>query len=707
MNSTPDSSSPLFLALMRLAALQRESVDALALQQAAHEAQAAPDARQALARLAGALRVRAPRWRASPDEASLPALIAAPDGQWGLLRARDAAGQWVSEWFDAATQKWYERASPALPGERYATLRLTPAYSAAQSAVLRLVMAEVLSHRGLLLEAAVGGLVLAAISVLVSFYSMQVYDRVIPTAAYQTLLVLTLGVAVAVLIEYVGKRLRSGLYERVIDAVDQRLARVVYLRFLSVRLDQLPPGVGSLASQLRGYESVRAFLTTLLSQTVVDVPFALLFLGVIALISPWLALIPLVFLVLSLSMALWHAGRIRQLMMRGTAASNLRIGLLVETVEGAEIIKSGQGGWRMLGRWLGATDEARDIDLQMRHLNELAQYRAAAMQQLAYAGIVAGGAWLASQAVITMGAVIACSILSGRILTPITQLGAQISGWANVRASLQGLDQIWRLHDDHHGQEPVCVDTIRGDYRFEQVRMSLRGRVVLDVPRLSVRAGEKVGVIGPVGAGKTTLLRLFSGMYRASEGRILLDDVDIGHLSKPLLAEHVGYLPQEGRLLSGTLRDNLILGLLDPGDEAILAAAVATGLFPAVIAPHPRGLQQEISEGGAGLSGGQRQLVNLTRVFLRKPRVWLLDEPTASLDRDTERGVIAALQRALRPDDTLILISHKPELLRLVDRLVMVAHHQIVASGPRDAVIEKLQAEARKAAPAVPQAMTT
>ncbi|MDQ8033386.1 MAG: ATP-binding cassette domain-containing protein [Bordetella sp.] len=506
---------------------------------------------------------------------------------------------------------------------------------------------------------------------------------------------LTLGVAVAVLIEYIGKRLRSGLYERVIDAVDQRLARVVYLRFLAVRLDQLPPGVGSLAGQLRGYESVRSFLTNLLSQAVVDVPFALLFLVVIAFISPWLALIPLVFLVLSLGFAVWHAGLIRTLSQRGTAASNLRIGLLVESVEGAEIIKSGQGGWRMLGRWLAATDEARDVDLQMRHINELGQYRAAAMQQLAYVAIVAMGAWLASQATITLGAVIASSILSGRILGPVTQLGMQVTAWANVKSALQGLDQIWRLHDDHHGEEPVCLDRIEGAYRFEQVRMTLRGRTVLEVPRLVVRPGERIGIIGPVGAGKTTLLRLFSGMYRASEGSILLDDADIGHLSKPLLAEHIGYLPQDGRLLSGTLRDNLLLGLLDPGDDAILAAARVTGLYASVIAPHPRGLQQEISEGGAGLSGGQRQLVNLTRVFLRKPRIWLLDEPTAAVDRDTERALIAALERALRPDDTLILISHKPELLQRIDRLIVVAQHRIVADGPRDAVIAQLQAARR------------
>lgn len=705
--TAPDAAgAEMLAALLRLAALQREAVDRLALQEAAAAAAGcSSDAPAALALVARRLQLRPAHWRASPDAAALPALVADPQGRWGVLRGRNANEQWVAEWLDPQSGRWVETAHDDLPGHRFAVFRLAPPFRAGHSPTLRLVGDEVLAHKALLAEAAVGGLLLAVLGVFTSFFSMQVYDRVIPSGALQTLAVLTLGVLMAVAIEFAAKGVRSRLYERLIDRVDQRLARTVYLRFLSVRIDQLPPSVGTLAGQLRGYESVRGFLVALAGQMLVDAPFALLFALLIATIAGPLALIPLAFLVVSLVHGFWQSRRVLALTRRSHAAANLKTGLLVETVEGAEIIKSGQGGWRMLNRWLASTDESRDIDLQMRRLNDHAQHLAGLLQQLAYVLMVATGAWMATRGELTSGGLIACSILSGRVLTPVTQLGAQLISWGHTRAALAGLDAIFKLEDDHHGQErPVLLERIRGAYRFEQVVMSLQGKPALQVPQLALRPGEKVGVLGPVGAGKTTLLRLLSGMYRPGSGRVWLDDVDLAQLSRPLLAEHVGYLPQDGRLLSGSLRDNLILGLADPGDDAILAAARTTGLYESVIATHPRGLEQEIAEGGAGLSGGQRQLVNLTRVFLRAPRIWLLDEPTASLDRQLEQRLIGSLRAALQPEDTLVLVTHKPEMLGLVERVIVVANHQIMFDGPRDAVLARLKGGAPAAAPNAPSA---
>lgn len=683
---------PLLIALVRLAALQREAVDRLALQEAAVAGMTEATPQAQLATVAEHLQVKPARWRDGPDAADLPALVAAPDGSWGILRARNAAGQWICDWFDMERKQWQESAHEALPRHAIATLKLLPAYRVSKSPVLRLTVDEVLAHKGLLVEAAVGGLLIAFLALLTSFYTMQVYDRVVPTGATQTLLVLTLGILLVIALEYLAKRVRSRLYEGLIDQVDQRLARAVYLRFLGIRLDQLPASVGSLASQLRGYESVRGFLVNLTAHLAVDAPFALLFLLVIAAIGGKLALIPLAFFVVAFAVGLWQAGQLRQLAERNQATANRKTGLLVESIEAAEIIKSGQGGWRMLGRWIASSDEARDIDLSMRRVNESNQHRALALQQASYVLLVAVGAWMASRGQLTMGGLVACSILSGRVLGPVTQVGLQFSAWVNVKVALQGLDALWKLEDDHHGQEqPVHLEQLRGSYRFEQVTMSLRGKPALKVEKLQIQAGQKIGVLGSVGAGKTTLLRLLSGMYKPSEGRVWLDDVDLAHLSKPLLAENMGYLPQEGRLVSGTLRDNLLLGLVDPGDETVLQAAKTTGLYDSVIASHPNGLQQEIAEGGTGLSGGQRQLVNLTRVFLREPKIWLLDEPSASLDRTLELQLIAALRKTLQHDDTLILVTHKPEMLQLVDRVIVIANQQVLLDGPRDAVLARLQ----------------
>ena len=328
----------------------------------------------------------------------------------------------------------------------------------------------------------------------------------------------------------------------------------------------------------------------------------------------------------------------------------------------------------------------------MRNISEHSQHLAGLLQQVSYTLLVAAGALLVSRGELTMGGLIACTILSGRVLSPVSMIPGQLVQWAHAKAALQGLDRLWALEDDHHGQEqPVVLDGIRGDYRFDAVVANYGANKALSLPSLVIRPGEKVGVLGPIGAGKTTLLRLLSGMYKPQEGRILLDDIDIAHLSKPVLAKHMGYVQQDGRLFAGTLRDNLILGQMDPGDEPILNAARRTGLLQAVITPHPKGLQQQIFEGGTGLSGGQRQLVNLTRAFLREPTIWLLDEPTASMDRGLELQVTQALKASIKPLDTLVLVTHKGEMLDLVDRLIVVANHQVVLDGPKAQVLQKLQ----------------
>ena len=692
--------------LARLAQLQHESIDRLALQEAVaaalgEKALGAPDAEQApqeqLQTVTQHLQVAAPRWLKGPDASKMPALVHAQDanqghGQWGVLRGQNAQGLWISDWWDAANQRWDECADARLDRHTIATLRLTRPYSATNSPVAQLIRHELLANASVLRETLLGSMMINVLALVISFYSLQVYDRVIPAAASQTLLVLTLGVVGAIMFEWLAKRVRSRLYERLIDQVDQRLARQVYMRFLAIRLDQLPQSVGALSAQIRGYESVRGFFTTATSSLLVDAPFALLFLVVMAMIGGWLAVIPLLFFMVCLSVGMYYRRRVDVLAAQANAASNQKTGLLVETVEGAESIKSGQGGWRMLSRWMKTTDEARDSDLQIRNVSEHSQHLASSLQQVSYTLLVATGALMVSRGELSLGGLIACSILSGRVLSPVSMIPGQLVQWAHAKAALQGLDRLWALQDDHHGQEmPILPAKIKGAFRFEGVVASYGGKKALAVSNLVIQPGEKIGVLGPIGAGKTTLLRLLSGMYKPQEGRILLDDVDLSHLSKPLLAEHLGYVQQEGRLFAGTLRDNLILGQLDPGDEAILQAARETGLLQTVITVHPKGLQQEIFEGGTGLSGGQRQLVNLTRAFLRRPRIWLLDEPTASMDRGLEQQVMHALKAAIGPSDTLVLVTHKAEMLELTDRLMVVANHQVVMDGPKAQVLERLQ----------------
>ena len=409
--------------LARLAQLQHETVDRLALQEAA-EAALAAHPNHPLAQLktvAKHLQTPPPRALNAPDAALMPTLICANEGagQWGILRGKNSQGQWVSEWWEASSSRWREQADNTLNGHTLAALKLRKPYVASASPVYQLVRDEIFSHTKLIREAIIGGLMINLVALASSFYSMQVYDRVVPTGASQTLWVLTLGVLVAIVFELVVKRVRTNLYERLIDQVDQRLARTVYLRFLSIRLDQLPQSVGALAAQMRGYETVRAFFTSITTNLMVDAPFALVFTLVIALIGGWLAAVPLSFFLLSLAVGLYYRKRVDGFATKAMAQSNLKSGLLVETVEGSETIKSGQGGWRMLSRWMETTDQARECELHMRNISEHTQHLTAAFQQFSYILLVASGALLVSQGELTMGALIACSILSGRVLAPV------------------------------------------------------------------------------------------------------------------------------------------------------------------------------------------------------------------------------------------------------------------------------------------------
>lgn len=698
MNTVVNSPPNLLPCLTRLAQLQHETVDRLDLQEAAEAALTNDEnnPQGQLQTVANHLQVRAPRWLNAPDAAAIPALIYANNGdhagEWGILRGKNAQDQWVSEWWDIQTSRWHEQADGSLTDHVIAVLKLRKPYAASNSPVYQLIRQEIFSHGKLIREAVIGGLMINTVALAASFYSMQIYDRVVPTGASQTLLVLTLGVLAAAIFELIAKRVRTNLYEHLIDQVDQRLARTIYMRFLAIRLDQLPQSVGALASQMRGYETVRGFFTSITTNLMVDAPFALFFTLIIALIAGWLAVVPLAFFILSIGNGLYYHKRIESFAGKAMAASNLKTGLLVETVEGAETIKSGQGGWRMLSRWMKTTDDARECELQMRNISEHSQHLTAAFQQFSYVLLVAAGALMVSKGELTMGGLIACSILSGRVLAPVAMIPNLLVQWAHTKAALQGLDRLWALQDDHHGHEqPIMLENIRGQYRFKSVIAQYRDNKALEIPSLTIMPGEKIGVLGPVGAGKTTLLRLLSGMYKPQEGHILLDDVDLAHIAKPVLAETLGYVQQDGRLFAGTLRDNLILGMLDPGDESIMQAARETGLLHAVVTQHPKGLQQEIFEGGTGLSGGQRQLVNLTRAFMRKPSIWLLDEPTASMDRNLELQVTQTFKHSLKPSDTLVLVTHKAEMLELVDRLIVIANHQIVLDGPKGLILQKLQ----------------
>lgn len=685
--------------LTKMSQLVQQPLDRHALMQAVEELRKTKrgySPAQIISRLCGKLGLPKVKTIKTPDPANMPLLAHHPKTGWMLIRGQNAQQEWVLDVWNSQAQKFQETKSrkSKLNGLSMFKVNLKPDFETSDSPIFQLIKRELFSQKSKLTEIVIATFSMNLLAIATSLYSMQVYNRVIPTNALQTLSVLTVGVLIAVVIEYVLKHARASIYDVLIDAIDQRLSRVIYTRLLSIRLDQLPSSVGSLAAQLNAYQSVRSFLTSVTTHFLVDLPFVVIFLLLIPFIGhSMLVLVPIAFFLVSLLINIYNRKQVENLATQSSALGYFKTGLLVESIEGAETIKSGQAGWRMLNRWMNASDAHRSSEMKMRRITESNQHTTATMQQVSYIVMIGLGAILVSMGSMTMGGLVACSILAGRILSPIATIPALLMQWGQVKATVQGLDRIWKLEQDHQEDtHPISPERIRGHYKLERVLSGYRGtQRALHVQDLVIRPGEKIGILGPIGSGKTTLLRLLSGMYKPQEGRVLLDNMDIVHLSKQVLAEKIGFLQQDGRLFAGSLRDNLIMGMMDPGDDRILAVAEKTGLMKLVISNHPKGMMQEISEGGLGLSAGQKQLTNLTRVFLRKPNIWLLDEPTSSMDRQTEMQVLQSLAETIKPSDTLIMVTHKTELLPLVDRLIVVAQGQVILDGPKDQVIARLQ----------------
>jgi ATP-binding cassette subfamily C protein LapB len=369
----------------------------------------------------------------------------------------------------------------------------------------------------------------------------------------------------------------------------------------------------------------------------------------------------------------------------------MKTGLLVEAVEGVETIKAGSGGWKFLSRWIKVNSKTIESDLEMRNVNDHVGYLSAMIHQVSYAGLVIVGSLVVMQGQMTMGALIACSILSGRILSPILSIPSLIVQYAHAQAALKGLESLYKLKTDTHGiHRPLVPNLIQGNFSLIGAKFSYgQNPPALIISQLNIQQGERIAILGPIGAGKSTLLRLLSGLYVPQEGQILLDGLDLSHISRQVLSQKIGYLQQDHRLFQGTLRENLLIGMPDPGDAALTKAMQRTGMLDFVSA-HPKGLERPIMEGGKGLSGGQRQLVAFTRLILCEPDILLLDEPTATMDDEQERRCIKTLNEQASVGKTLVIVTHKPSILPLVTRIIIIAGNSIVMDGPRDSILKQL-----------------
>jgi ATP-binding cassette subfamily C protein LapB len=505
------------------------------------------------------------------------------------------------------------------------------------------------------------------------------------------LIVLTIGTLMALSFELLLKQVRAGVIDGACKSIDQELSGVFFGKVLSIRMDARPKSIGTFASQVKQFEVVRNFMTSSTLFLLADTPFVFFFIGIIFMVGGVIGFVPLLLLPASIIIGFYSKWRLAGLAEKQMKDANQKNGLLIEAIDGIEAIKAVGGEWKLLDKWQRLTGEAAEIELKTRATAMAATNATQSVQQLSYVLMIAAGAYAINTGSITMGALIACSIISNRALGPIAQIAGLIVQWQHAKVALKGLDEMMALPCDRTpGERPVIPDTCNGQLVLEGVSFSYsEAKAALNPVNLKINPGERIAILGPVGSGKSTLIKILTGLYKPTEGRAFMDGIDMAHLAPEYMREHIGYLTQDVRLFSGTLRENLTLGLPSPTDGQILSVAAKTGL-DRIVRSHPKGLELPIMEGGRGLSGGQRQVVGLTRLLLARPKVLLLDEPTASMDGDLEAFLMKNLFDTMGRDSVIVLATHKGGMLRHVDRVIIMDQGSVMMDGPRDEVMAKI-----------------
>lgn len=552
-----------------------------------------------------------------------------------------------------------------------------------------------LKQKKYIIYAAVASLSINIFALVSSIYSMQVYDRVIPTAGISTLVSLSIGAFIAIFLEMILKIARSSILEKANKNMDMEYSHKIFHQFLKVRCDNLPKSIGLLSGQLQSYASVRAFISSMSIFLFIDLPFALFFLSIIVLIGGIeLGGVVLVFLLLSVISGMLYRHKIDVLTKTSTMSSYKKLGLLVETVENAESIKSAYNGWKIQNRWNKLTNDSIEDDLEIKHFTDISSYITAFIQQISYVLLVATGAYIVSSTdKLTMGSIIAVSILSSRVFSPFASIPSLFISWGKTKMSLDDLNKIFELQVDNSGKKGLSPTIISADLVCQDIGFAYtQDSALLKTTFLKIHQGEKVGILGMIGSGKSTLLKILAGLYKVQQGIVTLNGVDIQQISREKVAFNIGYLPQNVKLLSGTLRDNLTLGMIGVSDEKIIEMAKQSGLIQ-LINSLPKGLDTPIPDGSESVSSGQRQLIGLTRIMILDPKIWLLDEPTANIDEGTERLILKYFEENLK-DKTLIIISHKQSSFSIVDRLIVMNQNSVILDGNKEEVIAKLRGAA-------------
>lgn len=549
-------------------------------------------------------------------------------------------------------------------------------------------------NRRLYRDVIAGSVVINLFAVAMPLFVLNVYDRVVPNHATETLWVLAVGIFIVLCFDLALRLMRSAFVDLAASRADVKLSSRIMSQVLGLRMEAKPASTGSFASTLQSFESVRSFIGSATVVALVDLPFVLLFVGVIALIGVPLALPVLAGIVVVLLYALAAQGKLHELSETTWRVSAQRNATLVESLSSLETVKSLRAESRIQSIWEKATAFLSRTSAQLRLVSTSVSNVAMWAQHTVAVGVILIGVYLIIDGNLTQGGLIAAYMLSSRAMAPISQAAALLAQYHQSSTALKSLDEVMqRPVERPEGKSFISRPVVRGEIRFDKasLRYPDEERDALRDVSLKIEPGEKVALLGRVGCGKTSLNKLLLGLYAPTAGAVMLDGVDLRQFDPIQLRRHIGYVPQDVSLFFGSLRDNIVAGGGSDGvdDESLLRAIKLSGL-ESLVNGHPHGVDLQVGERGQMLSGGQRQAVAIARAMVHDPQILLLDEPTSSMDHASEEAFKTNLKQ-YGEGKTLIVVTHRTSLLSLVDRIIVIDAGKVVADGPRDKVVEALR----------------
>jgi len=524
------------------------------------------------------------------------------------------------------------------------------------------------------------------------FFVLNVYDRVIPNNAVETLWVLAIGITVVYLFALIMRALRGYFVDEAGKKADLRLSSMLMQKVLGLRMEVRPTSIGSFSRNLQEFESIRDFITSFSITALIDLPFVALGLLVIWYLGKDIVLIHITAILLLLLYAVIIQGPLRKAVANTFAASAQKNALLVEGLSGLEAVKMLGAESQVQRAWEEAVAYIARWSVRSRLLSSSVSHFSFFIQSMVVVAVVVAGVYQIAEGLLSTGGLIALVILSRQAVAPMAQVVNLATRYHRARAALKSLNSIMALPVERPAGKSflhragfkgaIGVKNLTFAYPDQQIN------VINDIT-LDIAAGEKVGIIGPIGSGKTTLGKLVLGLFEPTGGMVSMDGTDIRQIDPAELRRFVGYVPQDITLFRGSVRDNITLGTHDVDDARIMNAARVAGVDQ-FVRKHPMGYDMEVQEGGRGLSGGQRQCIVLARSLLLDPPVLVFDEPTSNMDNRTEALLKQSLARIIK-DKTLLLITHRASLLDMVDRLIVIDNGAVVADGPKASVLEALK----------------